>query len=78
MHLLSVTLYLVRRFTKRQVPLGGVYASLFILAHPRPMVREDTLYITTPPEVSDPSSSSQQGFLVFEKHMDCPKYDIYH
>ena len=25
--------------------------------HPRPMVREGTLYIPTPPEVSDPSSS---------------------
>src|SRR3954464_15558053 len=30
---------------------------LVILAHPRPTVREGTLYITTPPKVSDPSSS---------------------
>ena len=30
---------------------------LVILAHPRLMVREGTLYITTLPEVSDPSSS---------------------
>ena len=56
-HLLSVTLYLVRRFIKRQVLLGGVYGGLAILAHPRLMVREGTLYIPTPPEVSDPSSS---------------------
>ena len=28
----------VRRFTKRQVPLGGVYGGLVILAHPRPMI----------------------------------------
>src|SRR3954471_14427458 len=32
-----------RRFTKRQVPLGGVYGGLVILAHPRLMVRECTL-----------------------------------
>src|SRR3954465_7537675 len=40
MHLLSVTLNLIRRFTKRQVPRGGVYGGLVILAHPRLMVRE--------------------------------------
>ena len=34
-----------------------VYGGLVILAHPRLMVREGTLYIPTPPEVSDPSSS---------------------
>src|ERR1043165_2980809 len=33
MHLLSVTLNLIRRFTKRQVPRGGVYGGLVILAH---------------------------------------------
>src|SRR4051812_34977029 len=43
MHLLSVTLNLIRRFTKRQVPRGGVYGGLVILAHPRLMVRECTL-----------------------------------
>src|ERR1043165_7087579 len=32
-----------RRFTKRQVPRGGVYAGLVILAHPRLMVSECTL-----------------------------------
>ena len=32
-----------RRFTKRQVPRGGVYGGLVILAHPRLMVRECTL-----------------------------------
>ena len=37
-HLLSVTLYLVRKFTKRQVPRGGVFGGLVILAHPRLMV----------------------------------------
>ena len=42
-HLLSVTLYLIKRFTKRQVPRGGVYGGLVILAHPRLMVRECTL-----------------------------------
>ena len=57
MHLLSVTLNVVRRFLKRQVPRGGVYGGLVILAHPRPMVHEGTLYIPTPPEVSNPSSS---------------------
>src|SRR3954467_12823543 len=31
-----------RRFTKRQVPRGGVYWGLVILAHPRLMVRECT------------------------------------
>ena len=36
---------------------GGVYGGLVILVHPRLMVREGTLYITIPPEVSDPSSS---------------------
>src|ERR1041384_3485665 len=45
MHLLSVTLSLVRIFTKRQVPRGGVYGGLVILAHPRPMVCDGTLYI---------------------------------
>ena len=55
--LLLVTLYLIRRLTKRQVPRGGVYEGFFILAHPRIMVRGGTLYITTPPEVSDPSST---------------------
>src|SRR3954470_22686036 len=39
MHLLSVTLNLIRRFTMRQVPRGGVYGGLVILAHPRLMVR---------------------------------------
>src|SRR3954469_13916545 len=34
-HLLSVTFNLIRRFTKRQVPRGGVYGGLVILAHPR-------------------------------------------
>src|SRR3954469_5501937 len=43
MHLLSVTLNLIRRFRKRQVPRGGVYGGLVILAHPRLMVRECTL-----------------------------------
>src|ERR1041385_3744695 len=43
MHLLSVTLNLIRRFSKRQVPLGGVYGGLVILAHPLLMVRECTL-----------------------------------
>src|SRR4051812_25961382 len=43
MQLLSVTLNLIRRFTKRQVPRGGVYGGLVILAHPRLMVRECTL-----------------------------------
>ena len=43
MHLLSLNLNLIRRFTKRQVPRGGVYGGLVILAHPRPMVRECTL-----------------------------------
>ena len=43
MHLLSVTLNLIRRFTKRQVPRGGVYGGLVILAHPQLMVRESTL-----------------------------------
>src|ERR1041385_9051360 len=33
MHLLSVTLNLIRRFTKRQVPQGGVYGGLVILAN---------------------------------------------
>src|SRR3954467_11351369 len=42
-NLLSVTLNLTRRFTKRQVPQGGVYGGLVILAHPRLMVRECTL-----------------------------------
>src|SRR3954466_12784255 len=42
------TLNLMRRFTKRQVPRGGVYGYLVILAHPRLMVRECTL-------ISDPS-----------------------
>src|ERR1041385_4422915 len=42
-HLLSVTLNLVRRFTKRQVPRGGVYGGLVILPHPRLMVRECSL-----------------------------------
>src|SRR3954465_12854005 len=32
-----------RRFSKRQVPRGGVYGGLVILAHPRLMVRECTL-----------------------------------
>src|ERR1043165_1644823 len=32
-----------RRFTKRQVPRGGVYGGLVILAHPRLMVCECTL-----------------------------------
>src|SRR3954464_4836966 len=45
MHLLSVTLSLVKRFTKTQVPRGGVYGGLVILAHPWPMVHEGTLYI---------------------------------
>ena len=40
-----------------RVPQGGVYGGLVILAHPRPMVREGTLFIPTVPEVSDPSSS---------------------
>src|SRR3954462_2419177 len=40
MHLLSVTLILKRRFTKRKVPRGGVYGGLVILAHPRLMLRE--------------------------------------
>ena len=57
MHLLLVILNLIRRFTKRQVPRGGVYGGLVILAQARLMVRDGTLYITTPPEVSDPSSS---------------------
>src|SRR3954462_176689 len=43
MHLFLVTLYLIRRFTKRQVPQGGVYGGLVILVHPRPMVREGSL-----------------------------------
>src|SRR3954465_14931566 len=43
MHLLSVTLNLIRRFTERHVPRGGVYGGLVILAHPRLMVRECTL-----------------------------------
>src|SRR3954471_9897935 len=47
MHLLSVTLNLIRRFTKRQVPRGGLYGGLVILAHPRLMVRECTLNIRT-------------------------------
>src|ERR1041385_3231533 len=42
------TFNLIRRFTKRQVPRGGVYGGLVILAHPRLMVRECTL-------ISDPS-----------------------
>ena len=42
---------------KETSTLRGVYGGLVILAHPRPMVREGTLYIPTPPEVSDPSSS---------------------
>src|SRR3954464_15246384 len=46
MHLLSVTLNLIRRFTQRQVPRGGVYGGLVILAHPGLMVR-DVLYIRT-------------------------------
>ena len=33
----------IRRFTKRQVPRGGVYGGLVILGHPRLMVRECTL-----------------------------------
>ena len=37
--------------------LIGVYGGLVIFAHPRLMVRGGTLYITTPPEISDPSSS---------------------
>ena len=56
-HLLSVTLNLIRMFTKRQIPRGGVYGGLIILAHPRLMVHEGTPYITTLPEVSEPSSS---------------------
>ena len=32
-----------KRFSKRQVPRGGVYGGLVILAHPRLMVRECTL-----------------------------------
>ena len=56
MHLLSVNLNLIRRFTKRQVPQGGcmgVWLSLRIL---------DSCYVSVlkysnPPEVSDPSSS---------------------
>ena len=32
-----------RRFIKRQVPQGGVYGGLVIVAHPRLMVRECTL-----------------------------------
>src|SRR4051812_5752127 len=43
MHLLSVTLNIITRFTKRQVPQGGVYGGLVILAHPRLMLRECTL-----------------------------------
>ena len=80
MYLLSVTLYLIKRFTKRRLPQGGVYGGLVILAQPGPMVREGTLYITTPPEVSDPSSSqsSQLISVVFKnKHVE-PKYDTYH
>src|SRR3954467_14322618 len=75
MHLLLVTLYLTRGFTKRQVPRVGVYGGLVILAHPRPMVHEGTLYIPTPPEVSDPSSSyiSQLIFLVFKNKHRLPK-----
>src|SRR3954468_5566768 len=75
MHLLSVTLYLIRRFTKRRVPQGGVYGGLVILAHPRPMVREGSLYIPTPLEVSDSSSSysSQLIFVVFENKHGFPK-----
>src|ERR1041384_5078532 len=48
---------------------------LVILAHPRPMVREGTLYIPTPPEVSDPSisKSSQLIFVVFENKHGLPK-----
>src|SRR3954464_14561485 len=34
-----------RRFSKRQVPRGGVYGGLVILAHPRLMVRECTLIL---------------------------------
>src|ERR1043165_3387142 len=61
MHLLSVTLNLIRRFTKRQVPRGGVYGGLLILAHPRLMVRECTL-------IFEPSRGcSQQGFFGFRK-----------
>ena len=56
-HALIISNSLIGRFTKRQVPRGGVYGVLVILAHPRLMVREGTLYIPTPPEVSDPSSS---------------------
>src|SRR4051812_39669453 len=41
--LLSVTLNLMRRFSKKQVPRGGVYWGLVILAYPRLMVRECTL-----------------------------------
>src|SRR4051812_25191556 len=75
MHLLSVTLYIIGRFTKRRVPRGGVYGGLVILAHPRPMVREVTLYIPTPQEVSDPSSSSSSKliFVVFENKHGLPK-----
>ena len=57
MHLFLVILNLIRRVTKRQLPRGGVYGALVILEHPRPMVREGTLYIPTPREVSDPFSS---------------------
>src|ERR1041385_4086639 len=46
--LITVTLNLIRRFTNRQVPRGGVDGGLVILAHPRLMVRECTL-------ISDPS-----------------------
>ena len=75
MHLLSVTLNLIRRFTKRQVPRGGVYGRLVIFAHPRLMVHEGTRYIKTPPEVSDPSSSesSELIFVVFENIHGLPK-----
>src|SRR4051812_18320193 len=45
MHLLSVTLNLIRRFTKIQVPRGGVYGGLVILAYPRFMVRECTFRV---------------------------------
>src|SRR3954464_6804765 len=41
--LISGNSQLIRRFTKIQVPRGGVYGGLVILAHPRLMVRECTL-----------------------------------
>ena len=51
-----------------------------IIVHPRPIVRKGTLYITTPPKVSDPFSiqSSELIFVDFENKPVEPKYDTYH